>query len=197
MEAGMGDVDIDEEMWNEMYQTLQGGYTEDIPTMTEEELIADQDIILGRASSSESSTADIDYDEEPGGRESTQFMSTYQDYERTHVGGGDVPSEFTQASLYGMTEKEILTNRFLKEVDKLDFLRDEDDITGFKKHVLAKVEPIVGVKNMNLKILISAAYFLWTNNKIQEDDIKYFLKDKKISPVDFVRYLRFLKKFTK
>jgi hypothetical protein len=112
----------------------------------------------------------------------------------TGGGGGTLPPKF--AAIRTFTKEERISSVFFHVVDGHKYFGDlNDDRRKLFLHYLENnIETLPGIMHMNVVTLALAALLLWSNRSTPtKSEVTMFLSDKpKISPVDFVRYLRFL-----
>jgi hypothetical protein len=134
----------------------------------------------------------------------TYKKQTWEDIQRTGGtfqggGGGTLPPEF---ALRTFTKEERIASVFFHVVDGHKYFGDLNDDRKklFLRHLETNVQTLPGIMHMNVVTLALASLLLWSNKREQltKSEVTMFLSDKpKISPVDFVRYLRFLQKYSR
>jgi len=131
------------------------------------------------------------------------FKKTHADIERIGGtfeggGGGTLPPEF---ALKTFTKEERIASVFFHVVDSHKYFNmDEEKKQRFIRHLQTNVQSLQGIMHMNVVTLALASLLLWDNKEKDPTklEVKKFLSDKpKIAAVDFIRYLRFLHKYSR
>ncbi len=127
---------------------------------------------------------------------------TFADRERIggQLGGGNY-GQAPPLGVYIHTPEEQINVMFFRATEKDIYFGDlgEGQLGKFRKHLRDHVHELKGIRHMNILTLALASLFLWQRRgePFKNTDVRKFLSTRAaIKPVDFIRYVRFLQKFS-